>query len=59
MKPQTHNAGKTSGYAAGSLLTVTTLTVVEVAAAGDEALDCDTPDQLTAAQQAANLPPTG
>jgi len=35
------------------------LAVVEVAAAGDEALDCDTPEQLTAAQQAANLPPTG
>jgi molybdopterin-guanine dinucleotide biosynthesis protein A len=36
-----------------------TLTVVEVAAAGDEALDCDTPEQLTAAREAANLPPTG
>ncbi len=35
------------------------LTVVEVAAVGDEALDCDTPEQLTAAQEAANLPPTG
>lgn len=35
------------------------LTVVEVAAAGDEALDCDTPEQLTAAQEAANFPPTG
>ena len=35
------------------------LTVVEVVAVGDEALDCDTPEQLTAAQQAANLPPTG
>jgi molybdopterin-guanine dinucleotide biosynthesis protein A len=35
------------------------LTVVEVAAAGDEALDCDTPEQLTAAREAANLPPTG
>jgi molybdopterin-guanine dinucleotide biosynthesis protein A len=35
------------------------LSVVEVAAAGDEALDCDTPEQLTAAQEAANLPPAG
>lgn len=35
------------------------LTVVEVAAVGDEALDCDTPQQLTAAQEAASLPPTG
>ncbi|HZV25374.1 MAG TPA: hypothetical protein VFG00_03705, partial [Acidothermaceae bacterium] len=35
------------------------LTVVEVAAVGDEALDCDTPEQLTAAQEAATLPPTG
>jgi molybdopterin-guanine dinucleotide biosynthesis protein A len=35
------------------------LTVVEVAAVGDEALDCDTPEQLTAAQEAASLPPTG
>jgi molybdopterin-guanine dinucleotide biosynthesis protein A len=35
------------------------LTVVEVAAVGDEALDCDTPEQLTAAQEAANLPPVG
>ncbi len=35
------------------------MAVVEVAAAGDEALDCDTPEQLTAAQQAANLPPAG
>jgi molybdopterin-guanine dinucleotide biosynthesis protein A len=35
------------------------LAVVEVAAVGDEALDCDTPEQLTAAQRAANLPPTG
>ena len=35
------------------------LTVVEVAAVGDEALDCDTPEQLTAAQEAANRPPTG
>ena len=35
------------------------LTVVEVAAVGAEALDCDTPEQLTAAREAANLPPTG
>jgi len=44
------------------------LTVVEVAAVGDEALDCDTPEQLTAARQtatitaareAASSPPTG
>lgn len=35
------------------------LTVAEVPASGDEALDCDTPEQLTAAQQAASLPPTG
>jgi molybdopterin-guanine dinucleotide biosynthesis protein A len=35
------------------------LTVVEVAAVGDEALDCDTPEQLTAAQQAASSPPVG
>jgi molybdopterin-guanine dinucleotide biosynthesis protein A len=35
------------------------LTVVEVAAVGDEARDCDTPEQLTAAQQAANPPPSG
>lgn len=35
------------------------LTVVEVAAAGDEALDCDTPEQLTAARAAANSPPSG
>lgn len=35
------------------------LAVVEVAAVGDEALDCDTPDQLTAAQQAASPPPAG
>jgi molybdopterin-guanine dinucleotide biosynthesis protein A len=35
------------------------LTVIEVAAVGDEALDCDTPEQLTAAQRAASLPPTG
>jgi len=35
------------------------LTVVEVAAAGDEALDCDTPEQLTAAREAANSPPSG
>jgi molybdopterin-guanine dinucleotide biosynthesis protein A len=35
------------------------LRVVEVAAVGDEALDCDTPEQLTAAQQAASSPPTG
>jgi len=35
------------------------LSVVEVAAVGDEALDCDTPEQLTAAQEAASLPPTG
>jgi len=35
------------------------LTVVEVAAVGDEALDCDTPEQLIAAQEAATLPPTG
>jgi molybdopterin-guanine dinucleotide biosynthesis protein A len=35
------------------------LTVVEVAAVGDEALDCDTPEQLTAAQEAASLPPAG
>jgi len=35
------------------------LTVVEVEAAGDEALDCDTPEQLTAAQRAASRPPTG
>jgi molybdopterin-guanine dinucleotide biosynthesis protein A len=35
------------------------LRVVEVAAVGDEALDCDTPEQLTAAQQAASSPPVG
>ena len=35
------------------------LTVVEVKAVGAEALDCDTPEQLTAAREAANLPPTG
>jgi molybdopterin-guanine dinucleotide biosynthesis protein A len=35
------------------------LTVVEVAAVGDEALDCDTPEQLIAAREAASLPPTG
>jgi molybdopterin-guanine dinucleotide biosynthesis protein A len=35
------------------------LTVVEVAAVGDEALDCDTPEQLTAAQEAASSQPTG
>jgi molybdopterin-guanine dinucleotide biosynthesis protein A len=35
------------------------LVVVEVAAAGDEALDCDTPEQLTAARAAASLPPAG
>jgi molybdopterin-guanine dinucleotide biosynthesis protein A len=35
------------------------LTVVEVAAVGDEALDCDTPEQLTAAQEAASSPPIG
>ncbi len=35
------------------------LTVVEVAAVGDEALDCDTPEQLTAARAAANSPPGG
>ena len=35
------------------------LTVVEVAAVGDEALDCDTPEQLTAARVAANSPPSG
>lgn len=35
------------------------LTVVEVAAVGDEALDCDTPEQLTAARAAANSPPSG
>jgi molybdopterin-guanine dinucleotide biosynthesis protein A len=35
------------------------LVVVELAAVGDEALDCDTPEQLTAAQQAASLPPAG
>ena len=35
------------------------LTVVEVAAVGNEALDCDTPEQLTAAREAANSPPGG
>jgi molybdopterin-guanine dinucleotide biosynthesis protein A len=35
------------------------LTVMEVAAVGDEALDCDTREQLIAAQQAASSPPTG
>jgi molybdopterin-guanine dinucleotide biosynthesis protein A len=35
------------------------LTVVDVAAVGDEALDCDTPEQLIAAHEAANLPPAG
>lgn len=35
------------------------LTVVEVAAVGNEALDCDTPEQLTAAREAASLPPSG
>jgi molybdopterin-guanine dinucleotide biosynthesis protein A len=35
------------------------LKVAEVAAVGDEALDCDTPVQLTAAQQAASSQPTG
>ncbi len=35
------------------------LTVVEVVAVGDEALDCDTPEQLTAAREAANSPPSG
>lgn len=38
------------------------LTVVEVAAVGDEAFDCDTPEQLSAAQEAArraaSSPPT-
>ena len=32
MKPRMHGAAKSSGYAAGSLLTVTDLTVVEIAA---------------------------
>ena len=35
------------------------LTVADVAAVGDEALDCDTTEQLTAARVAANLPPSG
>jgi molybdopterin-guanine dinucleotide biosynthesis protein A len=35
------------------------LIVAEIAAAGGEAVDCDTPEQLTAAQRAASLPPTG
>jgi molybdopterin-guanine dinucleotide biosynthesis protein A len=35
------------------------LTVAEIAAVGDEALDCDTPDQLIAAQRVASSSPTG
>jgi molybdopterin-guanine dinucleotide biosynthesis protein A len=35
------------------------LTVLDVAAIGDEALDCDTPEQLTAAREAASVPPSG
>jgi len=38
---------------------VEALTVVEVAAVGGEALDCDTPEQLTSARRAASSQPAG